>query len=52
VKEDIVLIEFSEFFFNNLYKEYKSKEKIKKNIINNQLIIDIYSPFFHILINK
>ena len=38
--------EFSEIFFTNKYNYYKSNEPIKKNILDNQLIIDIYSPFF------
>ena len=38
--------EFSEIFFTNKYNYYKSNEPIKKNILDNQLIVDIYSPFF------
>ena len=41
-----IIKEFSEIFFTNKYNYYKSNEPIKKNILDNQLIIDIYSPFF------
>ena len=38
--------EFSEIFFTNIYNYYKNNQLIKKNILDNQFIIDIYSPFF------
>ena len=41
-----ILNEFSEIYFTNKYKFYQSDEQIKKNIIDNQLLIDIQSPFY------
>ena len=38
--------EFSEIFFTNKYNYYKNNQPIKKNILDNQYIIDIYSPLF------
>ena len=38
--------------FTNLYNEYKSKEEIDKNILDDQLIIDIYSPFYEVLLGE
>ena len=39
----------SEYHFSNKYKFYQSHENIKKKILDNQLIIDIQSPFYNSL---
>ena len=38
-----------EYHFSNKYKFYQSHENIKKKILDNQLIIDIQSPFYNSL---
>ena len=52
INENIISDEFSEIYFTNLYNINKSKEDINKIILDNELIIDIYSPFFEILSKK
>ena len=47
-----ILNEFSEIYFTNKYKFYQSNEQIKKNIIDNQLLIDIQSPFYKNLLKN
>ena len=44
--KNTILNEFSEIYFTNKYKYYQSNEQIKKNILDNQLFIDIQSPFY------
>ena len=44
--------EYLEIYFTNIYKEYKSKEEVPKKILNDQLIIDIYSPLYKKLLGK
>ena len=44
--KNIIPNEFCEIFFTNKYNYYKKNQIIKKNILDNQLIIDIFSPFF------
>ena len=44
--------ELTRYFFTNLYNEYKSKEEVDKNILDEQLLIDIYSPFYKILLKE
>lgn len=46
IKRNVITNEFPEIFFINKYNYYKNNEPIKKSILDNQLIIDIYSPFF------
>ena len=52
INENIISDEFSVIYFTNLYNINKSKEDINKNILDNQLAIDIYSPFFELLSKK
>ena len=44
--------ELTEYYFTNLYNEFKSKEEVDKSILDQQLLIDIYSPFYEILLKK
>jgi len=44
--------EYCEIYFTNIYNDYKSKEEINKIILDNQLVIDIYSPLFEKLFKK
>ena len=48
----IVVDEYVEYYFNNLYNEYKNNQEVEKNILDNQLMIDIYSPFYESLMEK
>ena len=52
VNENIFINGFSEIYFIKKYNNFKSKEVINKNILDNQLIIDIYSPFYESLSKK
>ena len=47
-----IIEEFSENYFTNIYNDYKSKEEINKTFLDNQLIIDIYSPLYEQLNKK
>ena len=52
IKKEII-DEYIEFYFTHLYNEYKTKEEVEKiNILDNQLLIDIYSPFYEKFIKK
>ena len=52
LSEEIFINEFSEIYFNKEYNNYKSKEEKEKNILDNHLNIDIYSPFYESLKTK
>ena len=47
-----IINEFLESYFTKIYNDYKSKEEINKSFLDNQLIIDIYSPFYKLLLKK
>ena len=47
-----IIDEYCDIYFTNIYNDYKSKEDINKIILDNQLIIDIYSPLFEKLFKK
>jgi len=47
-----IIDEFTELYFKKIFQDYKSKEEINKNILDNQLIVDIYSPFYKLLLKK
>ena len=52
IKKEII-DEYIEIYFTHLYNEYKTKEEVEKiNILDNQLLIDIYSPFYEKFIKK
>ena len=51
IKKDIFM-ELSEIYFINKYNYLKSNEEIKKSILDNQLTIDIFSPFYNTLYKK
>ena len=50
--EDKIIEEYIEFYFKQLYNEYKNKEEVKKDVLDKQLLIDIYSPFYELLMDK
>ena len=43
---DQIIDEFIVYYFKKIYKKYKSKEIINKNILSNHFLIDIYSPIY------
>ena len=44
--------EYIEKFFIKIYDNYKSKEEVDKTVLDTNLIIDIFSPFYEILMKK
>ena len=50
--EDKIIEEYIEFYFKQLYNEYKNKEEVKKDVLDKQLLIDIYSPFYELLMDN
>ena len=52
IKYDKVIQEYIETYFTKIYNDYKSKEEAPKKILDNQLIIDIYSPIYKLLLKK
>ena len=51
-KHGKLIDEYVENFFIKIYDNYKSKEKIDKTILDTNLIIDIFSPFYETLMKK
>ena len=51
-KHGKLIDEYAENFFIKIYDNYKSKEKIDKTILDTNLIIDIFSPFYETLMKK
>ena len=51
-KHGKLIDEYVENYFIKIYDNYKSKEKIDKKILDTNLIIDIFSPFYETLMKK
>lgn len=43
---------YFEYFCNEIYNNHKSKEEINKKILDTHLIMDIYSPFYEVIMKK